>query len=1423
MASTITRTRSPSPPSSNDSPPTSHSSPASSDFQSPDNGLSRSPPASDRFYSPPSHLKLNPGAPTQLWSASAGVDFGYSSLLGGERHPSELLDIIKSSDDQEGLNMMGFIRKESYDPTPMSVISPQAMYLPHTLQHDATGPPNNHKGSLAGNGPSELPSAHGTSPSYSATTGNTFQSREVDQTATRLPTTFDTQGPNTTLAVSAPTTSQAAQSLAQPPLVEPIFPPKNSCSNLHILVPNLPERGAKSRVETQIKIDIELSMLVSEPGASSAQVYRPVGSWKWLRLSKGSSTKRRAKKDVKQESTSAETLYLSTEVYCATAPHPRVHACSSCIAREVKKNERKKATRVRPVPEDSSDDEASRVPQIVVDQIRADEKEEDDGSRIVLFNCPDLMEFNTGRASLPVRVTCYCRHHREKIGFRILLTLRDSLGRIVGQGYTPPIMITDDHKSTQKSMAAEEEEADLRGQSGEPSQKRKRKATKREFEQDGDAMMDIPLLEEGEEDDGSGRAKRKLNKAGVPGGRKPSSGAGLKSSSRNGYASGRSSRLGTPSRRSSPLLASRSFTQPSPSTPYATVQPPPGSHGLMQSNTQLPTNFDFNAMAAAAVATSPSDSSNLQAFEQPEAPSAEALLAACEGISTRDGGFGGMTLHSGQQQQPSIDLLTSPFSPYQRYPASSPSTAVTAPTSPLNSAHPLGSPTLLDPSLSMLAGSLLATNIFPHPPMTASSSPGAPQSRGMSMLTQVPTSATDPGAFQTVPPPVIHRLIPNQGPMRGGIEVTILGSNFTSNLQCTFGDIVSSQTTMWSENTIVCLLPASPSPGPVVVWFKDVPLGVNTMGLSAGGGVDAQFGLNPGNSLQFFTYADEADRALMELALQVVGLKMTGRIGQAKDIAMRIVSNNTGMDMNGGLGGGVAGGSQLADVLTSSLTAHRSPIASRRTSSADLVAEAANQGTSRDFQSSIISLLSVADVDIEVEAPTSIPLEEALTLSNSEGQTLLHLASILGFHRLIKWLLEKGADVDARDKNGFTALHFSASSGRLACARLLLEAGADLQVVDGRGRSARQLAHLYDQPDVEALLDGFESRSESPVDEDYEGDAGVSGSGEDEEVSAEEDTVWMGRRDSSLPSKLTPAASDSATPRSHGPSRIQSALPSRTGSNATFGEQPQPKLRADSDLYSSSDEDNGEQQLEHTTKAHRRAGGPVLHDPEPRPNKKADRPASWIHRYLAPPPAIIPDWNFPNVQMPGINFPNVQMPGIMAFPMQVPWPASFNWQGNQANEKAPRMYYDLSNWRNWYGNAAIGWRWEKAAQRPEVPPVPMYTPNADEVAEPVAYEDPIAQPSSTGGAGPSKAMVRAKLARRLGADGGHVTDKEVQAYTHYSQKMRRLKQDRMLFLFWLPILLIVIAWGLYENLPVAFGALKASIRHLIPFRDPLHA
>lgn len=52
-----------------------------------------------------------------------------------------------------------------------------------------------------------------------------------------------------------------------------------------------------------------------------------------------------------------------------------------------------------------------------------------------------------GSVVLPLRITCYCRHHREKVGFNVHFTMTDEAGRIVGIGSSRPIMITDDHKT----------------------------------------------------------------------------------------------------------------------------------------------------------------------------------------------------------------------------------------------------------------------------------------------------------------------------------------------------------------------------------------------------------------------------------------------------------------------------------------------------------------------------------------------------------------------------------------------------------------------------------------------------------------------------------------------------------------------------------------------------------------------------------------------------------------------------------------------------------------------------------------------------------------------------------------------------------------------------------------------------------------
>ncbi len=98
----------------------------------------------------------------------------------------------------------------------------------------------------------------------------------------------------------------------------------------------------------------------------------------------------------------------------------------------------------------------------------------------------------------------------------------------------------------------------------------------------------------------------------------------------------------------------------------------------------------------------------------------------------------------------------------------------------------------------------------------------------------------------TLPPPKIHRRIPSSGPTYGGIEVTVLGANFhpAMQLNCVFGDIPSSSTHRWSDNTLVCLLPPTTSPGVVAVWFD---------------GIQKE---EDGSPPSLFAYTDETDRAL---------------------------------------------------------------------------------------------------------------------------------------------------------------------------------------------------------------------------------------------------------------------------------------------------------------------------------------------------------------------------------------------------------------------------------------------------------------------------------------------------------------------------------------------------------------------------------
>jgi len=83
----------------------------------------------------------------------------------------------------------------------------------------------------------------------------------------------------------------------------------------------------------------------------------------------------------------------------------------------------------------------------------------------------------------------------------------------------------------------------------------------------------------------------------------------------------------------------------------------------------------------------------------------------------------------------------------------------------------------------------------------------------------------------------------------------------------------------------------------------------------------------------------------------------------------------------------------------------------------------------------------------------------------------LILAARAGQVGLVRLLLERGADVNARDKETeATALIAAAHQGHLQVVELLLQKGADVNAKDKNGRSALSEAARYSHEDVAKLL-----------------------------------------------------------------------------------------------------------------------------------------------------------------------------------------------------------------------------------------------------------------------------------------------------------------------------------------------------------------
>ncbi|KAL8691235.1 MAG: hypothetical protein Q9218_003493 [Villophora microphyllina] len=569
---------------------------------------------------------------------------------------------------------------------------------------------------------------------------------------------------------------------------------------------------------------------------------------------------------------------------------------------------------------------------------------------------------------LMMRITCYCRHQGESEGFQVILTMKDHEGKCVAQNISGPILITDDHKASGpqnegKNLIPADE---LRLQCGNPFPPVPATVAPPPFHfPQSRSTNDFSTFHPHQNPHSLHRSATSLQLQ-RQAQHRASTATGLSTPSNN--SSYRTSTTLTP-RHLSRQVSPQAPTGPNPKRRKASGPAFVHRPLIDLSMTRMPTE-DTTFHLGQPASESPGSSSE----------ASEGLAMAPTTTQARP------TTHEravGGQNSNTV-LESSP-----------------QPMFPLSDSNSMRDVTDSQPS---------GIESPQHIHQQSDNIMAAHASALHQSLLHVP-GAIAPSAIV----PRLTRIIPSEGPISGGVEVTVFGDGFYDGIDMLFGNATASRLQLHNSQVLICVIPPSVQAGLVNVSVKGFP---QPLGLQV-----------------LFRYIDTNEQDLMRLALAVQYHRTTGKFANASDIARSIIHSQQSTD-------------------NSSQGQHQQ----------------LPGNNTMDLELSILGVLDVID-----QADSTVTPRYNLR-QPSNGQTMLHLSASLGYHRLTAGLLARGASPNLRDRNDMTAMHMACLHGHTKIVRKLLSAGGDPTVCSVLGLTA---VDMGTSQEIQQVISTFQRHTRS--------------------------------------------------------------------------------------------------------------------------------------------------------------------------------------------------------------------------------------------------------------------------------------------------------------------------------------------------------